>query len=296
MLRGSTVRGSIGVVLLAIHCAVASASGAEQIAPGRGSFQFSDEKGSPDKPITVWTYAPANVRPGSPVVFVMHGVQRNGQKYRDDWIPHADRRGFLLIVPEFAERHYSTEAYQRGNMVDEKGKPVDPSKWTFAVIEHLFDRVKEMSGNTSSGYYIYGHSAGAQFVHRFVQFMPSARYIRAIAANPGYYTMPDLSTAFPYGLKNTLATEESIAQALSRDFVLMLGERDTDRNDPNLRKTPEADAQGLVRFQRGQNFYKQAKEMAVRLSATFSWKLLTVPNVGHSDKQMSAVAANQIRT
>jgi hypothetical protein len=45
---------------------------------------------------------------------------------------------------------------------------------------------------------MFGHSAGAQFVTRFVTFMPQHRPI-AVAANAGWYTTLDDLVEFPTG-------------------------------------------------------------------------------------------------
>jgi len=263
---------------------------ADSIPTGAGSFQFVDELGNRDKPITVWTYAPAKLRADSPVVFVMHGAGRNGEAYRDHWIEHAEQKNFLLVVPEFSKAAYDDNAYQLGNLFGPKGRRNEPSKWTYSAIEHLFDHVKQLSGNTSPRYFIYGHSGGGQFVHRLVLFMPEARYERAIAANPGYYTMPDTKVAFPYGLKSSPAGDATLKKVLGRAFTLLLGDKDLIRDDPNFRKTPEADAQGKTRFERGKNFYATAKQQAEKLGTEFAWKQQTVRGAGHSDQQMSKAA------
>lgn len=148
-----------------------------------------------------------------------------------------------------------------------------------------------MTKNQSERYYLYGHSGGGQFVRRLVLFYPEARYARAIAANPGYYTMPNMETRFPYGLEGTPVTPETLAQSFRRDFVVLLGEKDTKRDDPNLRKTPEADAQGPNRLQRGKRFYTDSRTQATTLNVPFRWQLRTVPNAGHSNQQMAATAA-----
>jgi poly(3-hydroxybutyrate) depolymerase len=291
LLRISAVLALAAVPLLVRW---ARAGESQELARGAGQFQFVDDQGNRDRPITVWTYVPKDLRDDSPVVFVMHGVHRNGQGYRDNWVDHARKMKFLLVVPEFSEKDYPGDTYATGNMLDKAGNPIDPAKWAFTAIERLFDRVKAMSGNKSKTYFIYGHSAGGQFVHRFMLFMPNARYQRAIAANPGYYTLPALTIRFPYGLAGTVATEASLSKVLSRDFVLLLGEKDIDPNDPNMRKTPEANAQGKNRFQRGHYFFQQAKDEAARLNAVFSWRLGTVPDAAHSDKQMSEAAAKEL--
>jgi len=276
------------VVLLTGGTAVAA------IPPGSGSFQFVDERGNADKPITVWTHAPAKLRANSPIVFVMHGMGRNGSDYRDQWIEHAEKHNFLLIAPEFSAALYPEDAYNCGNMFDGKGRPVNPSQWTFTAIEHLFDHVKKLTGNTSPRYCIYGHSAGGQFVHRLVLFLPQARYQKAIAANPGWYTMPISKIDFPYGLKNTTVTNDTLKQSFANPFVVLLGDEDTNRDDANLRKSSEADAQGPHRFARGKKYFETAKRRAEGMPTPFAWKQRTVRGAGHSNKQMSKAAATAL--
>lgn len=263
---------------------------------GPGSFQFTDAKGDRDHALTVWTYVPSDATENSPIVFVMHGVRRNGRDYRDNWIEHADRYRFILIVPEFPTDRYPSSSYQQGNMLTDEGKQNHSSQWTFSAIEHLFDHVLKISGNTSEGYYIYGHSAGGQFVHRFALFMPDARYIKAIAANPGWYTLPDPQVAYPYGLKGTVATGRSLSEAFSHSFVLMLGAKDNDPNDPNLRTTEKANAQGATRFERGQYYFGQVQNAANQLKTNLRWSKIVVADAKHSDRQMSEAAAKVLFT
>ncbi len=262
-----------------------------RLSEGIGSFKFVDTGGE-GKILRVWYYLPHLLTPNSPIVFVMHGVHRDADRYCRDWMPYAEQRKFLLICPEFDENQFSTHAYQRGNVVDDSGNPLPQSSWTFPILERLFDHVRALAGNSSRSYYIYGHSAGAQFVHRFVLFMPTARFRRAIAANSGWYTMPTFSGhAFPYSLKSTNLSESSLRESLSRDFVLLLGENDIDPDDPNLRKTEAAEEQGTTRFQRGENYFRTARQEAARLGVSLRWRLRTVPGAKHSDAEMTPFAS-----
>jgi dienelactone hydrolase len=265
-----------------------------KVAAGEGRFTFSPNPKRPEHKLTVWTHSPKGFGPDTPIVFVMHGVKRNGKSYRDAWAPHSRKEGFLLLVPEFPEDEYPGEAYQQGRLRDRKGKPLPPEQWTFSVIEKLFDQAKAITGSRVEKYYLYGHSAGGQFVHRFVLFMPKARYARAVAANPGYYTFPTQDAGYPYGLRGTPIAGPIDAAVFGRDFVLMLGAEDTNRDDPNLRKTPQADAQGLTRLERGKNYFRAATDVAKKMGAKFNWRLVTVPGVGHSDPKMSPSAVREL--
>ena len=290
----STLFPAVGILFIAVEALTSAQQPTVQqnIAVGEASFEFAPDARRPQRRLRVWTYRPETYGAASPIVFVMHGVNRNGEGYRDAWMPHSREGRFLLVVPEFSEELYPSEAYQQGSIVDRAGQPVAPEQWTFTAIEKLFDRVKALTESKAERYYLYGHSAGGQFV--FVLFMPEARYARAIAANPGYYTFPTQDAKYPYGLKGTPIAGQLQPPVLARDFVLLLGEADTNRDDPDLRKTPQADAQGLTRFARGQNYFAAATEAAKQERAKFNWRLVTVPGVGHSNAKMAPAAAREL--
>lgn len=264
---------------------------ANQIESGSGNFAFVDSQGNKDKPIKVWYYMPEKSGANIPVVFVMHGTKRNGRKYRNIWIEHAEKKKFLLLVPEFSEKYYpGSENYNLGNMFSPSGKPTDRSKWTYTAIEHIFDYVRNSNGIKADFYSIYGHSAGAQFVHRLVLFCPDARINTAVCANAGWYTMPSSTVEFPYGLKSSGSSVSELKQAFNQNLIILLGNQDTDENHKYLRKTPEAMSQGKHRFERGKNFYKSAKHESEKLQTTLKWKIKTVKNVGHSNSKMAKAA------
>jgi len=261
---------------------------AEQLAAG-GRFTFS-AWGGPDLP--VWYQLPDKVTAATPVVFVMHGVNRDADRYRDEWADLAREHGFIVIVPQFGKTDFpGSRGYNTGYFSEEDGTARPRNQWSFAAIEPLFDDVRQRFGTRAARYTIYGHSAGAQFVHRFVLFMPEARIDKAIVANAGWYTMPDPAIAFPYGLAGAPVDDQALDAALGQRLTVLLGTADTDRNDPDLRKTPEADAQGPHRFARGQHFFAQGKQAAAARGTPFGWRLITVPDVGHSNGKMAKAAA-----
>ncbi len=268
---------------------------AASIDVGAGSFHFVDGEGHAGRRLTVLYYHPPHLTVTSPIVFVMHGTKRDASNYRNIWAPVAEEFQFLLVCPEFDAANYARGAYNVGNMVDQAGRPRAASEWTFSVIERLFDFVKTATGNTSAQYYIYGHSAGAQFVHRLVLFLPEARFAAAMAANAGWYTMPTfLGSAFPYRLSNSPSTTESLKRALSRHLIVLLGEQDTDASDPYLRRTSSAIEQGLNRLERGHAFYAMAQKQPAQLGAVCNWRLVTVAQAAHSDAQMMPVAVREL--
>lgn len=266
--------------------------GVKAIGEGLGSFGFAARQGADAARLTVWTYRPARFGPEHPVVIVMHGAARNGRAYRDVWAAHAERYGALLLAPEFSRTGFPTaREYEVGNMRDRERRPLPPEEWSFAVIERLFDAARLAVGSRRSGYRLFGHSAGAQFVHRMLTFLPCCRAEAAVAANAGCYTLLDEAERFPYGLGGLAPDAGGALRALGRRLTLLLGEADSDPEAPLLLKTPEAMRQGEHRLARGLRYYRHAAELAERTRTPFAWRLVTLSGVGHSHSAVAGEAA-----
>lgn len=277
--------------------AAEGAPGAPTLHPGSGEFTFHDARGHADRPITVRYHMPDGYTPETPIVFVMHGASRTGQRYFNDWEPHAVTHGFLLLVPEFDGENYpGSRWYNLGNVFPDPDA-ADPtahnpeSAWTYTAIEHLFDAVRTASGSSRTTFRIFGHSAGSQFVHRLLMTRPAAPVERAVAANAGWYTLPDADTAWPYGLGESGFEVAGLTGMLQLPVTVLLGDADTVTTAGNLRRTPEAMLQGPHRFARGHSFYAAAHSAAESLGVPFAWALDTVPGAGHSNALMAPRAA-----
>lgn len=269
----------------------AEARPSQSLRPGTGSFVFLDVHGGTQRALTVWYFCPPRVGVKTRILFVMHGMKRNGRQYRDTWIEHVKPDDVLLLVPEFSEADFpGSRGYNLGNMFLPIGESRDKKDWSFTVLERLFDRVKVDTGIDVPSYDIYGHSAGGQFVHRLVLFLPEARIGKAIAANAGWYTMPMSGKWFPYGLDGTEVDRKELSRAFGCRLIVLLGEDDTDVNHKYLRKTPQAMAQGRHRLEWGRNFFQTSQRESARLGVDFKWRLQTVPGVGHSNSEMAVAA------
>ena len=263
-----------------------------QISVGADSFIFPDK----GKNIKVWYYNPSeSLDKNTPIVFVMHGIKRDAKEYRDTWIQYAQEKGFLLLVPEFNDEDFYDQRYALGNMIGDGGKINDKENLTFFIIEKIFNHVKAEANLQTPKYYLYGYSAGAQFVHRFVAFFPDASLELAIAANAGFYTFLDQDIAFPYGIKNMGLGENELKALFAKKLIILLGDKDTDMFAKNLKNTPQAKNQGRYRFERGNNYFETAKKLAEKLETPFNWEIAYVEGVGHSNKGMAKKAQEYIK-
>ena len=276
------------LALVAILLATpATARECEPISPGSSRITFDGWSG-PELPVFV--HRPANAGPDSRIVFVMHGVRRDGDRYRDEWRDLAEEHDLVIVVPNFDREDFPTTAsYNLGNIVREEGGRNPRDDWSFSAIEPLFDEIVCRLESDATGYAMYGHSAGGQFVHRYIALADAPRLDAAVAANSGWYTMPDAAETFPYGWGGDAEGLVDPARALARPLTILLGTEDIVRDDPNLRKTEEADRQGPTRFARGHAFFHTGRALSSEVQA-FGWRIAYAPGIGHDNGGMAAFA------
>ena len=259
----------------------------------KGVITVSDGRGENASPMDVYFYRPRSFQANGRVLIVIHGQSRNADGYRDYFIDSAERYGVLVLAPEFSREIYrDSRQFNLGNMKNRAGQFLPIGSRSYLVIDRVFEQAKSKLGFMQKGYSLFGHSAGSQFVHRMILFCPSKMLVAAVAANAGWYTVPDTRVKFPYGMGNTIEADKFLSQSFKQKLIIMLGQDDDDENHRSLRTTQKAMAQGPHRLARGRYFYRTAKEMAQRLRAPFFWEISVVPGVGHSGRRMADPAAD----
>ncbi|KRE17808.1 hypothetical protein ASE63_00990 [Bosea sp. Root381] len=264
--------------------------------PGRGHVLHEDVSAAGSETINIETYVPAACagKP-CPLVVSVHGLNRNAEAARENWVEAAERYGLLIAAPHFDKERFPTRLFQQGGV---RGEP-DRTRWVYSVIERFFDRALKSGRVAGESYLLFGHSAGAQFVHRMALLLPEARYSTAVSANAGYYTLPVWregadGRAYPYSLAGTPATEATLKAAFARPLWVMLGDQDIDPDHPQLNKGRGAEAQGPDRMARGQNFIAVAASEAKRLGVESRWREIIVPGVAHEQRKMANAAADAL--
>lgn len=122
--------------------------------------------------------------------------------------------------------------------------------------------------------------------------MSESRIGTAIAANAGFYTLPNQKLKFPYGINNT---EIDLQKVYNKRLVILLGEKDNDPSLGTLRTTELAMQQGAHRLERGTTFFNANKKLKNKNNWTFNWAIDTIKNVGHDYKRMSLNALEWIK-
>ena len=154
-------------------------SAAEPAAAGRGTFDF--KRGA--DVLKVWYFRPAALAPDAPVLFVFHGVGRNADEYLDDWVEYAERKRFLLVVPEFSKAGFPGDAaYNSGNMFDPAGRPLPREQWSYTLVEPIFDALTARLGHSADSTY---QQHFAQTSQRMVEFAQAQSVLRAFNGSGG---------------------------------------------------------------------------------------------------------------
>lgn len=263
---------------------------ADSVYPGARRFEFNDW---PGPALDVWIYHPESAGADAPVVFVMHGLQRDADRYLREWAPIAAHYHAMLVVPEFSRVTFPGAAgYNLGAVFDANGAPTPRERWSYSAIEPIFDAVARREQLSADTYLLYGHSAGAQFVHRFVMLGAGPRMSRAVAANAGWYTFPSNAIDWPFGLNNGPPAPAPRAMFAAPMF-LVLGDQDIDPNHRALSHEPGAEAQGPYRFARGQAYYAAARAGAAEAGVPLGWGCFIAPGLAH-DNALAARYAAQV--
>jgi len=240
-------------------------------------------------PITVFTYRPPGcARPA--LLFVFHGNGRTAARYRDYARPLADRMCLEVMAPLFDKDRFPSWRYHRGGIV-RKGRVLPRAQWTVALVAGLVDWARRREGLANAQLYLFGHSAGGQFLSRVAAFAPPPGVARFVIANPSSHVTASLDEPAPYGMGKVF--EDSDAEARLRNYLnlpvtIYLGEDDTGSKD--LHNSPAARRQGAQRLERGENVFHAAQTLARGKGWAFNWKIVKVPKVGHSARRLLQAA------
>ncbi|MCB8820549.1 alpha/beta hydrolase [Microvirga rosea] len=258
---------------------------------GRTMLPFVD-RFHPERPLEVHFYRPAAHGPDDPVVIVQHGMLRNGDEYRDFWIPAAEKHRLLIAAPTFSNEWFpGAEGYNNGMVIGPDGTVQSSTNWIYSVPARVFAALQKIGVTRRSKAYLFGHSAGGQFSHRLLATQRDIPFEAVIAANPGWYTLPTFEYDFPEGLGSMALDESSLARWLAYPMNIFAGDQDISADDPNLPAQPEALKQGPTRYARAHFVYDFAQREARRLGLPFAWRLVQVSGVGHDGAAMSRAAA-----
>lgn len=220
-------------------------------------------------------YVPRTGGAGAPVFVTVHGINRNAKEHAHVFAPMAERHGVVLIAPLFPEERFRD--YQR---LGRKGK----GERADCALDRILGEVGSLTGADIRKAYMFGYSGGAQFAHRFAMAHPQ-RVARIVLAAAGWYTFPDPTVEYPWGIKPTPDLPDgrvNPAAFLSVPTCVLVGEKDVERG-PNLRTSRRVDRQqGTTRLERAKRWMRAVAAAAKLYQVETPYILQVLPRTGHT--------------
>jgi len=277
------------------------------------------------------------------LVIYIHGARRNGLDYYE-WGEKAvnaanKQEETLFFSPQFNSekdledhKHDATHLFWEKNnwrigdeSVSSVKRVMTDAFSSFSLIDSVIARAcnKKLFPNLKR-ITVIGHSAGGQFVSRYVGMTPLPNTLKGykfnfIVMNPSTYlylddrrpvqtdkglafVKPDAAGCqtyndYPRGMEKLNPYAEKVGvetikqQFLNRDVSIVLGEKDVNVNDSSLDKSCEGNMQGRFRLERGQFYYAYLQLFAKKKKVH---QIDVVPEVAHDgDKMVNSQAARR---
>ena len=227
-----------------------------------------------DAALRYFIYVPKIRNDRAPLFVSVHGISRNAREHAEVFAPLAEQYGVILIAPFFSKRHFG--GYQR------LGREGGGSRADHAI--HLIlKEVEKLTGADISKISLFGYSGGGQFAHRYAMAYPD-RTLRLVIGAAGWYTYPDETCTFPYGIAPTPRLKEidfNIKRILQVPACVLVGQWDI-KSDPGLNQTARIQQQqGTTRLERGRRWIDAMNQAAMAHGFDTPYEFSILPGVDH---------------
>lgn len=206
---------------------------------------------------------------GSRWVVSIHGYTRNAAAHITQLAKEAAARQCAVIAPIFPRAEY--RSFQTLAPSTSGSLPED-------AFERCLEKASAVLGTTEQPP-VLGYSGGGQFLHRYIM-MRGPVFPRSVLFAPGWYTWPDQSLPYPYGIgpsKALQARHLSIGNTQDAQITVFVGSNDV-RRDGSLNTKKSLDRQqGKTRLERAERWVEAMNEAL----GCRSIKLRQLSGIGH---------------
>jgi len=153
---------------------------------------------------TFYAYVPTTVPAEPEIVVLVHGTPAKDESaestahyYLVNWIDFSQEHGYILIVPSFNQEDFSSRKgdHAMGGYRGLFGRKIDADEWVLRLVRAH----QQAFGSPGKRFYLYGHSAGGQFVGRFLVTHPE-HVKKAVITSAATYPQPSTDVAWPFGM------------------------------------------------------------------------------------------------
>lgn len=190
----------------------------------------------------------------APVLVSLLGASPNWDKKAAYFLAACEEYGVSLLVPSFRGEQHAN--YQR------LGREGSGTRADLFLHRCLLELTSLTNADTSR-IYLFGHSGGAQLAHRYAMAYPH-RVAGVVATAAGWYTFPDPTQKFPYGIganRRLPGVVFNPERYLQVPMTVLVGSGDT--GTEKLRSGERIDTQqGRTRVERARNWVAAMRDQA----------------------------------
>jgi poly(3-hydroxybutyrate) depolymerase len=216
-------------------------------------------------------YSPTGASADSPLLVVVVGVSRHWQQQVAEFVPACERLGVTPLSPGMGGS--ARDAYRS---IGRQGSRAD------VFLHECLREASLLTGLDATRFRLFGHSSGAQFAHRYLMAHPH-RVESAVIAGARWYTLPDTSRKFPFGIRPTKRLPDlafNPEQYLRVPITVLDGTLDTDKEV--FRNSAIISAlQGDHRLARARHWVSAMRQQAQAHGMPSLVELVEIEGIGH---------------
>lgn len=254
-----------------------------------------------------YQYAPKSMKKPFKFLVLIHGmVDQNfnavyiAKSYIKIFQSYSDKNGVVLIVPAFDKYNYGSYEGPLGGYRGLIGRVVDADEF----LNRIIDSYKKVLSGYDGRFAIIGHSAGGQFVGRYIAKHPE-RVIAASIIAPGTYMFFNDKAEYPWGIGRCYGylewngssekrivditpDKEKLKEMFQIPIKVIVGSKD-------IYKYDHLEGQiGLTRIERGRNWVEDAKKYAKSIGVKDDISFVLLNGEGHGTSKLFTEAVKDI--
>lgn len=247
-----------------------------------------------------YQYIPGTVTQNSKILIIAHGTPGTAETALDSaltfinrWTDTAEQESVIVLAPVFDQTNFGGKSGGYGGYRGLYGRNIGADEFVHQIICSYAKFLPSHDGR----FFLYGHSAGGQFVNRYLVKHPD-RTIRSVISAAGRYAYPNPTVKWHYGMAPLIRTIEwenpSEAQmvnitpdpngwleAAQLPVTVVVGDLDT---EPQPSRPGQI---GTTRIEIGQNWVNEMNTLASNNGVTGSVMFVLVTGVGHSSSGLT---------
>ncbi len=222
-------------------------------------------------------YVPLQVGEPARVVVVVHGSEGDDKMSLElsrfmareaindrGWLLLADTMGAIIVAPSFDRDRFFGYRFLGGS-------PIGADRFVLKVVDGYAEDYPSADGKL----YLFGHSAGGQFVNRFL-LAHSSRVLAAVISSAGTFAYPDDTVDWPFGMRGA-PYPDGFLEATQIPVQVVVGTQDDkDISEMGL------DQIGSTHLERAQTWVEAMKQLAEDNELESSIELVAIPGATHS--------------